>query len=1516
MSTKRKGLLQKVLMLVLVLCLVCGNGLMALADEAVASSMRLTKTEGTVSVTNKNGRDMGTMADMKLFNGYHLSTAQKSYAWMNLDDHKLVKMDAVSEAEIQKKGKDLEILLNSGNLLFNVSEHLKADETLNVRTSTMVTGIRGTCGWVKVIDSSRTQVYILEGQVECYVMDPVTGQYKNVVLRSGEMAEFVVYDQTRVGDKCDILINRFDEKKIDGFVAVELLNDSSLRDRITGVLNLDMNWISANGPAILSQDQQHVEQKFVSINESVKQQENKVTKDPLFKTGSDDDDDDGGGSSTGQPSNPTPDTEEEDTLKVEDPVNLYMDTEDPAFLATAENLEKYLSLEHITKVNVINAANVESMFMLDRSVIVESGEIVNFDPNINVTVNNDEIFTINGTVELLGGNLINNGTISNTSTNSLRITGELQNAESGSIDNIGLIRATQGVINHGSVFNAKVIEGNVEAVDGIFENQDGGTISGSVTATDDGYVVLNKSIPSGGISINGGSIELVGIENTNDIPTTITNGTLIVAEGTTIPDVSLSATNSGNGTLTVKNGGTVTNVEADGGEICVEGGSIGTIGDDNPINAVVYMNRGTVGTINYDAGVLELTGGTIEYVSGTESTSLIVSGGNIGSENDEMLGGINLNGAAFSNGDETISITGAQGTMVVEDGTVKLASLSGVENSDGDVLTVIGGDGIESLEQYSGQLDISGGKVTDILTIDTAVTMTGGEVESLDISYYEGQDVIISGGEIGTMTVNGGEVILGEENTTAENIKTTEVTVNNGRITVNGGTHGSVTLNSSNGMMNGGSITNGLSLNGENESDPVIFNVYGGTISAGESNAAIYVDTVLNPEETLISYGYKLGNVVIFGGTIDGQTNSAIEVVRGDVAVDLLDNSTEEVQDTMIPVIKGQNPSEFFNVSEDEESILRIWFDGPSENGIVGPMQKHYTKDAYLFFDQVEGGYSLKRLEETFIDALMNLTGGECLILPEDFDPAEASGIDTDLYLSPDMTDSGRPAILDLNGHSLNLNSNFYLAYQEDSDAADLSDQFGLKICNSSSTESSLSIMNVQNYGLLVFESINLTIANSEAIRNYGKLSFIGSECNLDYDIMNYCSLNIKDSDMIMSAIYNMVEMIDDPTGATEDLVAQRAKMNIENSVIYFDIGYYGIGISNGGTLTISDSELYGEDIMLIQNAEGTAHISGSSELYVTREDPDSTYYTYAVFVSGGEVDIDGDDGIVNVYSNNVAFGMDYDDYFEGGNNNVPPTLRLSNTTVEGGNSTEIGYTIRADENSTIIVDEGTTIKANGNFGAIYCEAYLTDTDGSGEAVGSEAEIMYQIPTLKLNGGSIISDAAEGYVIRWDVSGDFIKYEIDENSWNVLQKGINTEIKGANEESIEKGLLVEVYNINFLLEDPSTGIPDEDHISGTRYPIPSGYVVGLGEDNYYTFQKDSRRTNSLFSFFRPIRDTAETETSSNATVSNATATDSNAFGTPTSSKSAIPMAVAMLAGLMAIAPKLFEDSEYKNRKER
>ena len=117
--------------LITALC-VCNMAVPAFAEEAVAASFRLYQTEGTVTVQNQNGKEMTAMQDMKLFNGYQVSTEQKSYAWFEADSTKLFKMDAVSNLEVRKKGKQSELLLNSGNLFFNVTEHLQDDEVLNI----------------------------------------------------------------------------------------------------------------------------------------------------------------------------------------------------------------------------------------------------------------------------------------------------------------------------------------------------------------------------------------------------------------------------------------------------------------------------------------------------------------------------------------------------------------------------------------------------------------------------------------------------------------------------------------------------------------------------------------------------------------------------------------------------------------------------------------------------------------------------------------------------------------------------------------------------------------------------------------------------------------------------------------------------------------------------------------------------------------------------------------------------------------------------------------------------------------------------------------------------------------------------------------------------------------------------------------------------------------------------------------------------------------------------------------
>ena len=82
-------------------------------------------------------------------------------------------------------------MVNTGNLYFNIMEPLEENEILNIRSSTMMVGIRGTCGWVEVPDKERFLVSLLEGSVECAASDPDTYGTDTWTIDEGLKAEFV-----------------------------------------------------------------------------------------------------------------------------------------------------------------------------------------------------------------------------------------------------------------------------------------------------------------------------------------------------------------------------------------------------------------------------------------------------------------------------------------------------------------------------------------------------------------------------------------------------------------------------------------------------------------------------------------------------------------------------------------------------------------------------------------------------------------------------------------------------------------------------------------------------------------------------------------------------------------------------------------------------------------------------------------------------------------------------------------------------------------------------------------------------------------------------------------------------------------------------------------------------------------------------------------------------------------------------------------------------------------------------
>ena len=84
-------------------------------NETKGKSLVLERTEGTVEIENAKGKVIDLREGAKLYNGYEITT-EEGYAWLSLDDTKLIKLDWYSQATIKKDKKKLEVMLENGSL--------------------------------------------------------------------------------------------------------------------------------------------------------------------------------------------------------------------------------------------------------------------------------------------------------------------------------------------------------------------------------------------------------------------------------------------------------------------------------------------------------------------------------------------------------------------------------------------------------------------------------------------------------------------------------------------------------------------------------------------------------------------------------------------------------------------------------------------------------------------------------------------------------------------------------------------------------------------------------------------------------------------------------------------------------------------------------------------------------------------------------------------------------------------------------------------------------------------------------------------------------------------------------------------------------------------------------------------------------------------------------------------------------------------------------------------------------
>ncbi len=142
-----KLLTRIMILLVILTCALYGTGA---AESYSAITMRLLRYSGTVEIEDASGKPRFIMENARFNSGESMKTGPESYAAVSLDSSKILTLDAESRVEFAKNANSLVMKLTQGSLLLDVQEKLNENESLDIQTSTMVVGIRGTIVFVSV----------------------------------------------------------------------------------------------------------------------------------------------------------------------------------------------------------------------------------------------------------------------------------------------------------------------------------------------------------------------------------------------------------------------------------------------------------------------------------------------------------------------------------------------------------------------------------------------------------------------------------------------------------------------------------------------------------------------------------------------------------------------------------------------------------------------------------------------------------------------------------------------------------------------------------------------------------------------------------------------------------------------------------------------------------------------------------------------------------------------------------------------------------------------------------------------------------------------------------------------------------------------------------------------------------------------------------------------------------------------------------------------------------------------
>ena len=582
------------------------------ADSAAATTMRLERTERTVSLTGKNEKSLVITEGMKLASGNTLTTKAKSYAYISLDDKKAVKLDGSSSAEVQKSGKKLEVLLNSGKLFFNVKVPLESDESLNVRSSTMTAGVRGTAGVIEIVNDQVSKLHLLEGTVQLTDYSSPSGKARVVTVQAGQTATCV--SSTGSAGDAAVSVEKMEVSAVPGFAAVEIARDPQLADKIRKQSSLDVDSMISGAQSRLDQDEAAQLKRQQAAGSAVK--ENIIADSGIFRDRSSavGSGGGGGGNSGGNaptsPAEPTP-----DSITLTGAVT--------ADMAKA-------ALTSFSAVTIANGAAPSAT-----TLTIQDGESVTVPAGRSLTLERGTQTTIDGSLDV-AGTLVDSGLIQCNVGNAVAVsdTGVFQfkggilwgvpGLSAPPIHNTGAFQDSSGsrlsvtgacVLNEGSTY--------MESLNDVFAALTGDSNRLRLVTSSPGANPISGDLvlPAGvGVSLDLSSYEL----SLGQYSITVEDGASISLSGTGIISANETVLRSAgridmSGTFTLRSrSGSAAALEISGGDVRITGAPK-IYGGSSAITGAAPASHLTIsgGTLQSDSGYAVTWAGTGEMTGGT-----------------------------------------------------------------------------------------------------------------------------------------------------------------------------------------------------------------------------------------------------------------------------------------------------------------------------------------------------------------------------------------------------------------------------------------------------------------------------------------------------------------------------------------------------------------------------------------------------------------------------------------------------------------------------------------------------------------------------------------------------------------------------------------------------------------------------------------------------------------------------------------------------------------------------------